>query len=216
MAAVFAVVAIMLPLRRLRAVGLIHRSALVAALSALCLPTLVSQLRSLADHSFTYRSRTGLLEQRLPVALGAARNTLRVDVVTRDNIDALALAMRNAGYTAGEPILDVTGDGPGLVYALGGRPLGVAWLIGGYAGSERVAALVLNSVPAATLREAWVLSADENPRAVRSWALLLRERTGEASHALAGSVSYQAQYRWDGLPPQPLTLSLWSPTNRAP
>ena len=49
-----------------------------------------------------------------------------------------------------------------------------------------------------------------------SWAPLLRERTGEASRALAGSVSYQAQYRWDGLPPQPLTLSLWRPTNRAP
>lgn len=216
MAAVFPVVAMMLPMRRLWALGLIHRSALVAALATLCLPTLVSQLRSLDDPAFTYRLRAGLLAQHLPVALGAAGDTLQVDAVTRANIERLASAMREAGYRAGDPILDVTGDGPGLVYALGGRPVGVAWLIGGYAGSERVAALVLNSVPVATLRRAWVLSAEENPRALRSWAPLLRERTGEASHALAGSVSYQAQYRWDGLPPLPLTLSLWRPTNRAP
>jgi len=139
-----------------------------------------------------------------------------VDATTRDRIEALALAMRAAGYRTGEPILDVTGDGPGLVYALGGRPVGVAWLIGGYAGSERVAALVLNSVPVATLQSAWILSADQNPRALQAWMPLLRERTGIASHVLAGSVPYRAQYRWDGLPPEPLDLSLWKPTTPTP
>ncbi len=214
MAAVFAVVAMMLPLRRLWALGLIHRSALVAALAALCVPTLVSQLRSLDDPSFTYRLRTGLLQQQWPVALGAAGDTLRVDAATRSHLEALAAAMRDAGYTAGEPILDVTGDAPGLVYALGGRPVGVAWLIGGYAGSERVAALVLSSVPAETLRHAWVLSADGNPRALKTWATLLRERTGGTAHALAGRVPHLAQYRWDGAPPEPVMLSLWKPVTR--
>ena len=211
MAAVFSVVAIMLPLQRLWALGSIHRSALALALAVLCLPTLVSQWRSLTDPNFTYRLRTGLLDQRLPLVLGAAGDVLLVDAVTRNNIAALSHAMRAAGYVVGEPILDVTGDGSGLVYALGGRPVGTAWLIGGYAGSERVAALLLKSVPVATLQRTWVLSADANLRALKSWSSLLHERTGEASHALAGSVPYRAQYRWDGLPPEAIQLSVWKP-----
>ncbi len=215
MAAVFGVVAMMLPLQRLWVAGLIHRSALALALAVLCLPTLVSQWRSLTEPDFTYRLRTGLLGQRLPLVLGAAGDALRVDEVTRDNIAAFSHAMHAAGYVAGEPILDVTGDGPGLVYALGGRPVGTAWLIGGYAGSERVAMLVLNSVPAATLRQAWVVSADDNPRALPSWAAMLRERVGGPSHMLAGTMPYWAQYRWDGKSVEPLTLSLWRPTSTA-
>ena len=215
MAAVFGVVAIMLPLQRLWAVGLIHRSALALALVVLCLPTLVSQWRSLSEPDFTYRLRTGLLGQRLPLVLGAAGDALLVDEVTRDNIAAISHAMHAAGYVAGEPILDVTGDGPGLVYALGGRPVGTAWLIGGYTGSERVALLVLNSVSVATLRQVWVISADDNPRALQSWAVMLRQRIGGPSHMLVGTVPYWAQYRWDGKPVEPLALSLWRPTSPA-
>lgn len=211
MAAVFGVIAIMLPLQRLWASGLIHPSALSLALAVLCLPTLVSQWRSLSDPNFTYRLRTGLLDQRLPLVLGAVGDVLLVDAVTRDNIALISQTMRAAGYVAGEPILDVTGDAPGLVYALGGRPVGTAWLIGGYAGSERVAALVLKNVPVALLQRAWVLSADANPRALQSWATLLRERIGDASHALSSRVPYQAQYRWDGVPPEAIQLSVWKP-----
>lgn len=213
MAAVFGVIAIMLPLQRLCASSLIHRGGLALALAVLCLPPLVSQWRSLTDPNFTYRLRTGLLDQSLPQVVGAAGDALRVDAVTRDNIAAISHAMGTAGYVAGEPILDVTGDGPGLVYALGGRPVGVPWLIGGYAGSERVAMLVLSRVPIATLRQVWILSADDNPRALRHWVTMLRERIGKQSHILAGTAPYVAQYRWDGGPPEPLTVSLWRPTN---
>ena len=211
MAAVFGVIAMMLPLRRLSAQALIHRSALVTALAVMCLPPLVAQVRSLTDPAFTYRLRVGIMDQQLPVRLGAVGDTLLVDPVTRDSIDALTRAMGNAGYTKGEPILDVTGDGPGLVYALGGRPVGVAWMIGGYSGSERVAAQVLNGVTEATLRQAWVISADENPRALRSWMILLRERIGGASPERVDSVRFLPQHRLDGGPPEPVTLSLWKP-----
>ena len=212
MAAVFAVVALMLPLRRLHTLGLIHGSAVMVALALLCLPMLVSQLRSLNDPNFTYRLRTGLLDQQLPVTLGLDGQVLRLDAATRDGLASLTQQMAAAGYRAGEPILDATGDGPGLVYALGGRPLGVAWMIGGYPGSERVAARVLDNVPVAELRRAWVLSADDNPRALRALPQWLRERTGGPGPQRAGSVLLVAQYRWDGLPPEPVTVTLWKPS----
>ena len=47
--------------------------------------------------------------------MGATGDTLLVDALTRDSIDSLVRTMRDAGYRPGEPILDVTGDGPGLV-----------------------------------------------------------------------------------------------------
>lgn len=216
MAAVFGVMAILLPLRILSERALIHRSALAASLALLCLPTGVSQLRSLTDPDFTYRLRHGLIDQRFSLGLGAAGDSLLVDAVTHDAVAAFVRAMHDAGYVEGEPILDVTGDGPGLVYALGGRPVGVPWLIGGYLGSERVMALVLGRVPVTTLQRAWVVSADDNPRALQSWAPILQELAGGPSRALAGTAPYRAQYRWDGRPAEPLTLSLWRPIGLAP
>ena len=213
MAAVFGVVAMMLPLRRLFALRLIHPVALSIALVALCMPTLVSQLRSLSEPSSTYRLRVGVMDQRSPVRVGPVGDALLVDATTRDDIEALVRSMREAGYRPGEPVLDVTGDGPGLVYVLGGRPVGVAWLIGGYPGSEQAASLVFDSVPADTLRHAWVLSADDNPRALRSWASLLRERTRDAPRVLAATLPYRPQPRWDAMSSRPVTLSLWKPAN---
>jgi hypothetical protein len=215
MAAVFAVVALMLPLRRLHALGLIHGGALATVLALPCLPMLVAQLRSLSDPVFTYRLRSGLMDQQLPMALGPQGKTLGLDAATRDGLAALTQQMAAAGYRPGEPIIDATGDGPGLVYALGGRPLGVAWIVGGYPGSERVAARVLDSVSVAELRNAWMLSADDNPRALRSLPKLLRERTGEPGPQRVGGVRLVAQYRWDGLPPELVAVTLWKPSASA-
>lgn len=56
-----------------------------------------------------------------------------------------------------------------------------------------------------------MLSADANPRALKSWSTLLHDQTGDASYALYGSVPYRGQYRWDGVPPEAILLSVWKP-----
>lgn len=211
MAAVFAIVALMLPLRRLHALGLVHGGAVMAVLSLLCVPMLVSELRALDDPVFTYRLRTGLLDQRFGLELGDRRRTLHLDAITRDSLHRLQLRMRELGYQPGQPVLDATGDGPGLVYALGGRPLGVAWIIGGYPGSERAAARVLDAVAPAELRRAWVLVADDSPRALRTLPQMVAQRTGGPGPQPVASLRVVAQYRWDGLPPEPVELTVWRP-----
>ena len=211
MAAVFAVVALMLPLRRLHALGLIHGGAVMVVLPLLGLPMLVSQVRSLDDPTFTYRLRTGLLDQQHELELGAQRRTLSLDASTHDSIARLRQAMRDLGYQPGQPILDATGDGPGLVYALAGQPLGVAWMIGGYPGSERAAAQVLDRLPVSDLRRAWILSADDNPRALQGLPQKVQHRTGGSGPQPVARVRMVAQYRWDGLPPEPVALTLWRP-----
>ena len=210
-AAVFGVVALMLPLRRLHTLGLIHGVALSVALAMLGLPVLAAQWRALSDPAFTYRLRTGLLDQDTVITLGPQARPLRLDGATRDSLVASRRQLAEAGFRAGDPMLDATGDSPGLVYALGGRPLGVAWLIGGYPGSERVAARVLDGVPVAELRRAWVLTGDGQPRALRGLLSALRQRTGEPGPEALFSFEYEAPYRQAGAGSVPPRLTLWRP-----
>ena len=212
MATVFGLVALMLPVMRLHSLGLIHRAAMTGALMLMGMPMLLAQLRSLDDAGQTYRLRTGLLGQNVPSLLGPQHRELRLDETTHDGLAALAMHMGAAGYQAGDPILDATGDGPGLVYALGARPLGVAWVIGGYPGSQIVAARILGSLPLSDLRRAWVLSADDNLRSLQGLPQLVRARVGEPGPQPAGSVRLVAQYRWDGLSPAAVTVTIWKPS----
>jgi hypothetical protein len=215
MASVFGVVAMLLPLHRLYLRNLLAAPALALCLAVLSVPMLVAQVRSLQEATQTYRLRTGLLEQSQPVALGARGSQLRVDGATRADLEGLAQALRSAGYTAGEPILDMTGDGPGLVYALDGRPVGVAWLLGGYPGTAQVAAWIVTYVPEATLRSAWVIAADDgHARRVSGWLDLLRQRLGEGSHQRVATLDFRPQYAWASPPPRPVMLSVWKAAGR--
>jgi hypothetical protein len=211
MAAVFAITALLLRLLRLARLGILAPPALVVCLAALCLPALVIQLRAATDVHYTYRQLSALGEQSLPVHLGAADNTLRVDAATRETLQSVIGAARAVGLAPGRAILDFTGDGPGLIYALGGRPLGTAWLLGGYPGSQTIAAHVVEKLPAQALRNAWLLSSDNNPRAIKDWQQLLNARLGPDAHELVATVHIRAPYRWGENAPDSLSVQIWKP-----
>jgi hypothetical protein len=211
MAAVFAITALLLRLLRLARLGILAPPALVVCLAALCLPTLVTQLRAATDVHYTYRQLSALGEQAKPVRLGAANNTLLVDAATRETLESVIGAARAAGLTPGRAILDFTGDGPGLIYALGGRPLGTAWLLGGYPGSQTIAAHVVEKLPVQALRNAWLLSSDNNPRAIKGWQQSLNARLGPDAHELVATVHIRAPYRWGENAPDSLSVQIWKP-----
>jgi hypothetical protein len=211
MAAVFAITALLLRLLRLARLGILAPPALVVCLAALCLPTLVTQLRAATDVHYTYRQLSALGEQAKPVRLGAANNTLLVDAATRETLESVIGAARAAGLTPGRAILDFTGDGPGLIYALGGRPLGTAWLLGGYPGSQTIAAHVVEKLPVQALRNAWLLSSDNKPRAIKGWQQSLNARLGPDAHELVATVHIRAPYRWGENAPDSLSVQIWKP-----
>jgi hypothetical protein len=62
------------------------------------------------------------------------------------------------------PIIDMTGHSPGTVFALNGRSLGLAWLIGGYEGSDDLAKVALKLVPCEQLARAWILYEPDGSR----------------------------------------------------
>jgi hypothetical protein len=214
LAAVIPVTALLVRLARLTGVGILSPAALATCLAVLCLPTLVIQIRSATDVHHTYRQLSALGEQAIPVQLGAAGNTLLVDAETRETLQSIIGSARAVGFLSGQTILDFTGDGPGLIYALGGRPLGLAWLLGGYPGSQALAAKVVDNLTVGELQNAWLLSSDNNPRAIKDWQNLLNAKLEIGTHELVATVNVHASYRYVPNAPDRQTVQIWKPRNR--
>lgn len=211
MAAVFGIAALLIRLQRLADRRLITRLSLGASLALLCVPTLTIQLQNTFDEHHAYRLRTALIGQTEPARIGAANTRLLLDTTTRDLFVALEAARDSAGFTLRRPVLDLTGDGPGLIYALGGRPLGVAWLSGGYSGSEVTAAWLIAHLPRSALQHAWLLTSRTNPRRITGWQRMIEERLGVGSHEWVATVGMRSPYIWHANAPERADFDLWRP-----
>jgi hypothetical protein len=209
-AAVFPVVALLILLDRLLRKGLIHECTVAAAVAAFSAPTLFYQVNAALNVNGTYRQWTALGEQNIPVLVGFPPSKLLVDDMVRETLNSLTAAAQLAGYRPGDPILDFTGDGPGLIFALGGRPLGVAWNMGGYSGSEHAAQRALANVPVDSLRDSWILSSDQNPLAIKGWKAILEPRLGPGSHRLTSAVQVKRLGQGIGAT-ESTDIQLWKP-----
>jgi hypothetical protein len=79
--------------------------------------------------------------------------------------DAVATA-RNNGFKPSTPVIDLSGQSPGILYAIGAENIGQAWTIGGYPGSLTLAKAALNLVACEKIAEAWVLFEPDGPRSI--------------------------------------------------
>jgi hypothetical protein len=211
MAAVFGIVALLIRLQRLADQRQITKLGLIISLTVLAVPTFVIQLQNTFDPQHAYRLRTALIDQTLPARVGLANTRLLLDSTTRDLLVAVNAAGRAAGFTAHQEVLDLTGDGPGLIYALGGRPLGVVWLPGGYPGSQITAARLISRLPLGALQGAWLLTSSTNPRRIVGWQRMLDERLGAGAHEWVATVRMRSPYGWYGKAPEPADVDIWRP-----
>jgi hypothetical protein len=67
------------------------------------------------------------------------------------------------GFRAGDPALDLTGASPGSLYAMGARPLGAAWIFGGYPGSTDFLLAVLDGEACDAIAASWILTEPSAP-----------------------------------------------------
>ena len=103
-----------------------------------------------------YRLAAPLVAQTVPLTIGPARSRLLTDPLTASYVQEVRDRAAEAGFIPGTPVLDATGFRPGLAYVLGGRFLGVPWLLGGYPGSQAFAARALSLGESDEGRAAWV------------------------------------------------------------
>lgn len=72
-------------------------------------------------------------------------------------INNTRIALMRNGFMSGSPVLDFTGRSPGLIYAVGGRPAGLAWMIGRSKGSNALARAAIAKIPCNELYSSWVI-----------------------------------------------------------
>jgi hypothetical protein len=83
---------------------------------------------------------------------------LRVSAETASYIEKLGGLAKGAGFRINDPMIDLTGQNPGVIFALGAKAVGAAWLIGGYSGSNDWTSAILSRVPCDELARAWLLT----------------------------------------------------------
>jgi hypothetical protein len=79
--------------------------------------------------------------------------------------DAKSVA-RRAGFITNTPVIDMTGQSPGILYALRAENIGQAWTIGGYSGSSELAKAALNRTTCEKIASAWILFESDGPRSI--------------------------------------------------
>ena len=210
--AAFAWTALLVALYALYSAGRVGAGTLSICLVAMTLPGLVPQVQAALEARRTYRQHTALGEQNVSVTLGTTPTRLLVDAEMAMSLNTLSAAARAAGWQSGHDMLDFTGDGPGWVFALGGRPLGVPWLLGGYSGSEAATALLLGRLSETALRQSWLLSSDTTARRIGGWSQMLATRLGTDSHELVATVQIRPPYVWPEIKTtERVDLKLWRP-----
>ncbi len=118
-----------------------------------------------------YRQPHSLRENRHPTTLAGTGTVLMLaDDYSRYIKEARDKAT-NAGFRPGMPIIDLSGQSPGMALALGAISPGQAWHIGGYPGSDALSRAALLRAPCEQLAGAWILEEPGGPRRLSSEVL---------------------------------------------
>ncbi len=113
-----------------------------------------------------YRQPVSMYRQTGTIETLAHGNNLTVGIEMANYLKRLNEKARQSGFKPGTPMLDLTGHHPGVIHLLGGRPVGAAWLLGGYKGSVARAEAILSTASCGSLARAWILLEPTGHRAI--------------------------------------------------
>lgn len=130
-----------------------------------------------ASMAAPYRQAQPIAQQQNRTILTPGHSQLYLAKDMAQYIDTLSSMLRAEGFTPGDGIIDLTGRSPTSVYAVGGKAVGLAWMIGGYPGSPDFVRTALQRVPCITRQAAWVIT---EPRGTRPLPSALLENFPQA------------------------------------
>jgi hypothetical protein len=154
---------------------------------------------ALATHAITaILLQTGLVQpyrQTQPLRLNAS--TLEIGsqgaelVLSKGYAEYIAnvkLIIRKASFESKTPIIDLTGQSPGILFAIEAESIGQAWTIGGYPGSLKLAEAAFMRISCEKISKAWVLFEQGGPRSI----------SNELMHSLGADfpISYELVGKW--------------------
>lgn len=184
------------------------------ALTSFCVIALAFQVMPWVQAKYTYRLRAPLYAQDQPIYFPNSIAAVLVDKQTAAELDAFIGVLKSAGFKRGMEILDLTGDGPGLVYLAGGKPLGVAWLLGGYKGSSAALQQIVQLVGAPRVKCSWLLTSDDSHRHIADWRNILEIKASAFDHERIGEFNFSPGYSWGDAIQRQSTIVVWRPLGR--
>lgn len=113
-----------------------------------------------------YRQPQSLRQNTATLEIGLGKSAL---VLTEDYAAYLSAAMsaaRDGGFEPGTPVIDMSGQSPGVLFAIGAENIGQAWMIGGYPGSLKLAQAMLARTSCDSISKAWILFEQDGPRSI--------------------------------------------------
>ena len=93
----------------------------------------------------------------------------------------------NAGFKKGTPMIDLTGQSPGLLYLMQAKSIGRAWIMGGYVGSMRLAKGSFNLVDCKDIANAWILYEKNGPISISAELLTSLGANFPSQYSLMGT-----------------------------
>lgn len=97
----------------------------------------------------------------------AGRGDVELSADMARYLDGVARDAAAAGFETGTPVLDLTGESPGLLFHLEAVPTADSWVIGGYSGSrERLARELQLHTPCETIGNSWLLVSPDGARRI--------------------------------------------------
>lgn len=118
-----------------------------------------------------YRQPQPLWLDNQPVEFGNPPHSLTLSSGFATYIEEASRKAHAAGFQPGTPTIDLSGQSPGILFAIGARNVGYPWLLGGYPGSAAVVKAALERMTCRDLADSWVLLERNGPRAVDSSVL---------------------------------------------
>lgn len=113
-----------------------------------------------------YRQPRPLSANSARIEIGPLGSQLVLSREFADYILQATTVAKNAGFSHATPVIDLTGQSPGILYSIGAKSIGQAWTIGGYPGSEQLAKVALKLTPCEDISSAWILFEPEGPRSL--------------------------------------------------
>lgn len=140
--------------------------------------------------------QTGLEEpyrQTQPLRLNASSLKIgpeRSEIVLSDGyakyFTSVELVVREAGFKPTTPMIDLSGQSPGILYSIGAENIGQAWTIGGYPGSLKLAKAALARISCEKISVAWILFEQDGPRSIPIELMLSLGANFPSSYRLVG------------------------------
>jgi hypothetical protein len=115
-----------------------------------------------------YRQPQPLYDNDYMLEIGKPGATLMLSNEFGHYIAEVDGTAEKAGFKKGVPMIDLTGQSPGMLYALDANNIGQAWIIGGYPGSDALAEAMLKKTTCQELATAWLLAEPKGPRKISS------------------------------------------------